>query len=228
MADSPANEYDARTFWKEGHMIYRSAAFLLLLSLPAFNLACTGYGAPSEVVNGTATITVESGTPPSWASYTTFTITPTIQVYDNTGGQQDAYRRDAESIIPKIAENMTRRGYQYIQSPQPPADPPVTHLVITLYAYLGSQAYGGVYCNWYYWGYPYGCYPTWGYYGTYNFGTLIMQMGDRKNAPPPNTGPVALIWGSATYGVLGTQQYNLQRVLTSIDQAFAQSPYIQR
>jgi hypothetical protein len=199
---------------------------LLLLLLPAFNLACTGYGAPSEVVNGTATFTVESGTPPNWASYTTFTITPTVQVYDNTGGQMDPYTRDASSITGKISENMVKRNYQ-AREWRAGDSPPPSDLVITLYLYLGSQAYGGVYCNWYYWGYPYGCYPTWGYYGTYNFGTLVMQMGDRKNAPPP-PGPVALVWGAATYGILGTQQYNLQRVLTSIDQAFAQSPYIQR
>jgi len=225
----------ARTFWKEGHVIYRSAAFLLLLLLPAFNLACTGYGAPSEVVNGTATITVEgvssTGSNPNWSSYTTFTITPTIQVQDNTSGSPSDYTRDASSIIPKIRDNMTSRGYTYIESIRG-QQPPRTDLSIALYAYLGSQAYGGVYCNWYYWGYPYGCYPTWGYYGTYNYGTLVMQMGDTKNAPPPQQPPqggqLALIWGGAIYGVLGTQQYNLQRVLTSIDQAFAQSPYIQR
>ena len=81
-----------------------------------------------------------------------------------------------------------------------------------------------------YWGYPYGCYPTWGYYGTYNYGTIVMQMGDYKNLPqptPPGT-QVALVWNGAVYGVLGTQQYNLQRVLTGIDQAFAQSPYISK
>jgi len=231
MADSAASEYDARTFWKEGHVIYRSAAFLLLLLLPAFNLACTGYGAPSEVVNGTAVVTLESNTPPNWTQYVTFTVTPTIQVQDNTSGEPSEYTRDASSIIPQISQNMTSRGYTYIASVrgQPP---PRTDLSVALYAYLGSQAYGGVYCNWYYWGYPYGCYPTWGYYGTYNFGTLVMQMGDIKNAPPaqqpPQGAQLALIWGGAIYGVLGTQQYNLQRVLTGIDQAFAQSPYIQR
>ena len=102
-------------------MIYRSAAFLLLLLLPAFNLACTGYGAPSEVVNGTATITVEgvvgsAGSPPNWPSYRTFTITPTIQVQDNTSGSPSDYTRDASSIIPKIQTNMTSRGYTYIES----------------------------------------------------------------------------------------------------------------
>jgi len=204
---------------------------LLLLLVPAFNLGCTGYGAPSEVVNGTAVVTLESSSPPNWAQYTTFTVTPTIQVQDNTGSNPQEYTRDASSIIPQIAQHMTARGYTYVASPRPPAQPPRTDLVIALYAYLGSQAYGGVYCNWYYWGYPYGCYPTWGYYGTYNFGTLVMQMGDYKNSPPPPPPPgtqVALIWGGAIYGVLGTQQYNLQRVLTSIDQAFAQSPYIKR
>ena len=211
-------------------MLYRSMAFLLLLLLPAFNIACTGYGAPSEVINGTAVVTVEAQSPPDFKQYTTFTITPTIQVQDDTSDVPRNYERDATSIIPQIQNNMVNRGYTYVASPQPPAAPPRTDIVIALYAYLGSQQYGGVYCNWYYWGYPYGCYPTWGYYGSYNFGTLIMEMGDYKNLPqptPPGT-QVALVWNGAVYGVLGTQQYNLQRVLTGIDQAFAQSPYISK
>jgi hypothetical protein len=210
-------------------MLYRSVAFLLLLLFPAFNVACTGYGAPSEVINGTAVVTVESNNPPDFKQYTTFTITPTIQVQDDTSSIPGMYTRDASSIIPKIQDNMVSRGYTYRASMQGQT-PPQVDLVIALYAYLGSQAYGGVYCNWYYWGYPYGCYPTWGYYGTYNYGTIVMQMGDYKNLPqptPPGT-QVALVWNGAVYGVLGTQQYNLQRVLTGIDQAFAQSPYISK
>ena len=212
-------------------MLYRSMAFLLLLLLPAFNIACTGYGAPSEVINGTAVVTVEAQSPPDFKQYTTFTITPTIQVQDDTSDVPRNYERDATSIIPQIQQNMVNRGYTYRASTagQPP---PTVDLSIALYAYLGSQAYGGVYCNWYYWGYPYGCYPTWGYYGTYNFGTLVMQMADIKNAPPPQQPPMgaqlALVWSGAVYGVLGTQQYNLQRVLSGIDQSFIQSPYISK
>jgi len=213
-------------------MLYRSVAFLLLLLLPAFNVACTGYGAPSEVINGTAVVTIEAQSPPDFKQYTTFTITPTIQIQDDTSDVPRNYERDASSIIPQIQTNMVNRGYTYVASPQPPAQPPRVDLSISLYAYLGSQAYGGVYCNWYYWGYPYGCYPTWGYYGTYNYGTLVMEMGDFKNAPPPQQPPmgaqVALVWNGAIYGVLGTQSYNLQRVLAGIDQAFIQSPYISK
>src|SRR5262249_34949129 len=195
--------------------------------LTAFNLACTGYGAPDEVINSTATVTVTSGSTPNFSQYQTFTVTNTIQVQDDTSDVPRNYTVDAASIIPRIQANMESRGYTLVPFQQGVR----ADLVIALYAYLGSQAYGGGYCNWYYWGYPHGCYPTWGYYGTYNFGTFIMQMGDFKNAPslpPPPGTQVALVWNAAIYQVLGTQNYNLQRVLTSIDQAFAQSPYIHR
>jgi hypothetical protein len=204
------------------------------LLLPGFNVACD-YGAPSEVVNGIATVTVQSSSAPDaggadFSQYLTFTITPVIQVQDNTSGVNHDYTKDASSIIPKIQTNMVSRGYQYIASPPLPQQPPRTDLVIALYAYLGSQTYGGVYCDWWYWYYPYGCYPTYGYVGSYNYGTFLMQMGDFKNAPPPNTpqAQVGLIWNAAVYGVLGTPNYNLNNVLNGIDQAFAQSPYIHR
>jgi hypothetical protein len=206
-------------------VIHRFAAFLVLLLLPAFNLACTGYGAPSEVVNGIATVTVEATPSPNFSQYGTFTVTNTIQVQDNRTGTPSNYTRDASQIIPKIQTNMQNRGYTYVAfSPGVRAD-----LVIGLYAYLGTQAYGGYYCNYPYWGYPYACYPTWGYVGSYSFGTLVMQMADIANAPPPTTGAeVGLVWGASIYGVLATENYNLNAVLNGIDQAFTQSPYIKR
>jgi hypothetical protein len=200
---------------------------LLVLVLLAFNAACTGYGAPSEVINGTAVLTAEATTPTDFTSYKTFTVTDKIQVQDNTNNVPINYQGDATPIIPKFQSNMESRGYTFIPfAPGVQAD-----LVIGLYVYLGSATYGSIYCGWYYWGYPYGCYPTYGYVGSYTYGTLVAHMGDLKNAPPmpPPTGAqLAVVWSAAIYGVLGTQQYNVQRVQAGIDQAFAQSPYIHR
>lgn len=195
-----------------------------VLAVCALALAgCGDYSAPSEVVNGVATASVK--TPDAtFTQYRTFTVTDTIQVVDNTGATNTPYTQDVPEIVNQVKKNMTDRGYQYIPfSPGVRAD-----LVIGLYAYLGSQAYGTYYCYYYYWGYyPYGCTGGYYYYGEYNYGTLVLRMADFKNAPPATTGAeLPIVWGAASYAVLGTPSYNLQRVLASIDTAFAQSPYL--
>jgi hypothetical protein len=184
---------------------------------------CGDYSAPSEVVNGTVTATLVAPNT-DFAQYLTFTVTDRIQVVNNTGGTSEEYTQDAPQVVARVRDNMAARGYTFV-----PFTPGVTaDLVIGLYAFLGDQAYGGYYSDWWYWGYyPYDC----GYYyaGSYNFGTLVLRMGDFKNAPPASTGAtVSIVWEAGIYGVLGTQSYNLQRVLASIDKAFAQSPYLQR
>ncbi len=180
---------------------------------------CGDYSAPSEVVNGVATATVQAPGA-NFAQYQTFSVTDKIQVVDNTGGTSQEYTQDAPQIVDRVKSNMTALGYTYV----PYHDGVQADLIIALYAYKGSQAYGGYYCGWYYWGYyPYNCY--WSYYGTYTTGTLVQRMADFKNAPPPSSSSkLTIVWGSASYGVLGTESYNLQRVLTSIDTAYAQSP----
>jgi hypothetical protein len=185
--------------------------------------ACGDYSAPSEVTNGVATASVQAPNS-NFAQYVTFTVTDQIQVVDDTGGTNEDYTQDEPQIVARVRDNMTARGYTYV----PFTPGVVADLVIGLYLFKGSAAYGGYYCDYWYWGYyPYDC----GYYyaGSYNFGTFVMRMADLKNAPPQTPGAtLPIVWGSASYGLLGTPSYNLQRALDSIDKAFAQSPYLRR
>jgi hypothetical protein len=195
---------------------------LIAVVAGALGLAgCGDYSAPSEVVNGVAVASLQA-TGANFAQYRTFTVTDKIQIVDNTGSTNQEYTQDAPQIVERVRSNMEARGYTFV----PFSNGVVADLVIGLYAYKGSQAYGGYYCGYYYWGYyPYNC--AWSYYGTYYFGTLVLRMADFKNAPPPSSSAkLTIVWGSASYGVLATQPYNLQKVLTSIDTAFAQSPYL--
>lgn len=187
--------------------------------------ACGDYSAPSEVVNGVAVASLKAPSA-NFTQYRTFTVTDKIQVYDNTGSTGQEYTQDAPQIVNEIRTQMTNRGFTYVTfTPGVKAD-----LVIALYAYTGSQAFGTYYCDWWYYGYyPYGCYGGYYYYGEYNFGTLVLRMADFKNAPPGGTGTsnLPIVWGSAMYGVLsGTQGYNVQRLLQAIGTAFDQSPYL--
>jgi hypothetical protein len=182
---------------------------------------CGDYSAPSEVVDGVATATQQ--TPGgNFGQYVTFTVTDKAQVVDNTGTTSEEYTQDVPQIVERVRANMTERGYTYV----PFAAGVVADLVIGLYVYKGSQAYASYYCGWWYWGYyPYDC--SYYYAGSYSFGTLVMRMADFKNAPPASTGAtLPIVWSSASYGILGTQAYNLERVLRSIDTAFDQSPYL--
>ena len=105
-----------------------------------------------------------------------------------------------------------------------------------VYGLFGSvnMYYSSYWCSWYYYYY---CYPTTGYAGSYNYGTLLIEAGQDLYTPgqPPTPGtPSTLIWTSATYGVMAggasitVASPGYQKVLGSIDQAFAQSPYFTR
>jgi len=208
----------------------RNAAALVLLAALA---GCAGYGAPGEVVNGVTVLTQYQPTA-DFGSYTYYSVTPTVQVVDATGTVIKTYDVDASQIIPTIRQNMDARGYSYVA---PTSTSPAPDLIIGLYATLGSQAvYYPGYCDWCYWGYcGYYCYPGYTYAGSYNYGTLIEEMGDFKNADPI-TGKLPLVWTSASYGILSSAiippgggtvtNVNWPKLQASIDQAFQDSPYI--
>ena len=108
--------------------------------------------------------------------------------------------------------------------------------VVVLVA-VSEQTHTGVaYTDW--WG-DWGYWPGWPGYGpdwtwgapvgavefSFESGTLAMVMLDLRNG---NTTlkEVPILWAGAIQGVLASS--NLDRALTGIDQAFAQSPYLER
>lgn len=189
--------------------------------LATATLAACGNTVSDEVINGQAVATVQQSNA-NFSQYTTFTVANTVQVHDNTTGNANDSTKDATTMAAQVRSLMEARGYTYVTyAPGAQAD-----LVIAFDAFLNSTTYGGYYCNWYYWGYAYGC----GYYysGTYKYGTLVMQMGDLKNAITTPAPQINTAWAAAMYGLLGSDAYNLQIVTTSIDRAFAQSPYLHK
>jgi hypothetical protein len=193
----------------------------LAVLLAALTLASCGYTVSDEVLHGQAVATVQAPST-DFTKFTTFTVATTVQVHDNTSGAPNDSTQDAPALAKHVSDIMIARGY----TPVAFAPGVVADLVITFDAFLGSTAYGGYWCNWYYWGYPYGCYPY--YAGSYQFGTLVLSMGDRKNVSPPPDNVMKTVWAAAMYSVLGTQSYNVQVIQTSIDRAFAQSPYLHK
>jgi len=199
-------------------------------ALATLLLASCYYGAPDSVVNG-ALVATQYASGVSWDAYTTFSVDPKVAVLDNTGSVTTECTVDGTNLVTTITQQMQARGYTAVDWGNSVTGP-ATDIQIKMTSYLGSvdYYYSGYYCGWYPYYY---CYPSWTYAGSYSFGTLVLDMGDLKNAT--SGGKLPLIWHSASYGVLAsyytgcanTSTINWGRVQQSIVQAFDQSPYIQ-
>ena len=131
----------------------------------------------------------------------------------------------ADQILDRIRQNMNSRGWTEVAVS---ADPDVRLLPsaiktknVNVYSYYGG--YWGWYYPYYGWGWYYpGYYPT---YTSYTSGTLVLQMTDPNNISAANNIPV--VWIAVLDGLLeGSTTNVLTRMLTNVDQAFAQSDYL--
>jgi hypothetical protein len=211
---------------------------LAALAAAALLASCVG-SAPDEVVNGVAVVTQRQPNA-DFATYRTFSVDPTIAVVDQSGSISTSYTVDATPLVPTIVNLMVQRGYTEV--PWKPGDNAATNtadLQLKMEAYLGDvEVYYPGYCGWYPYYY---CYPGWSYAGSYNFGSLLVTMGDRKaatGAPGTPDAKLPLIWRNLNYGILGayytpgvpanSSNVNWGRVAEAVTRAFNDSPYIKR
>jgi hypothetical protein len=189
------------------------------------------------VINGPATLTTYAqGT--NFGGYTTFAIPNAVTQVVGIGSSPPTFTCDSSptstSILTAIATNLKARGYTQSDTiicqgnnPQPTAD-----LAINVSVMKVNNTYYAYYpCYWWgYWGYPsYGCYYPYTWVSSYTTGTLVTQMSDLKNKPPPGPGGGAIedLWAAVGYSVLsGSTQTGSAAAVASISQAFAQSPYL--
>ncbi len=173
----------------------------------------------------------------AFENYDTFYLPDSILL----GGQgmRTSYWKDenAQKLIQTVANELTDRGYTRIDEREKAS------LGVQLsYAEQTTQITGwvnGMYDGWYggwwdlgFWG------PYWGgwYYPypvsySYDTGTLIMELVDLTARPSSDDSKVDLpvIWQAYTTGLLsGSSHINMSLAQESVNQAFEQSPYINR
>jgi hypothetical protein len=214
---------------------------LLVLAATAALAGCYVPTAPDEVLYGHVVSTnykqdKTTGQPdPLFASSTSVVLENDLVIVDDSTSGVIVSSEVEAGVIDQIRKNLEARGYTVtLRNPSDPLPPDGT-LRVGAFALFGSVAlfYSDYWCSWYYYYY---CYPSVSYAGSYDYGTLIMQAGTDLYDPGAGTPGTpgqesALIWGSATYGVLAgssnitTASPGYPKALGSIDQAFAQSPY---
>lgn len=153
-------------------------------------------------------------------------------VVDPDNPVEDVSRDFDDLILTAVDEQLRLLGYEV--EPDPENTPPDIFVPVSVTA---SRHYG-IYYDWYpVWGwYPW--WPGWGPgYGTwypvantytYSTGTIFIDMWDVENADEDKQ-TVPVIWNAALNGLLGdTSESAAERIESSIEQAFKQSPYLGR
>ncbi len=195
-----------------------------LWALGAVLLAsCYDYSVPDSVVNGAVVATQENPTFP-YATTTHYYLDPNAQAVSDSGTTTvdlNTYQGGIyKSILTTIDSNMQAAGYTALPALPPQGTANTVGIKLTFLQGSVSVYYPGYWCDyWYY----YNCYYTPSYVGSYNTGTMIIEMGDLSKTGT-TTLPVA--WLAAVYGVAGTATYNTTLAVGGINRAFGQSPYL--
>lgn len=201
---------------------------VIMLSALAFLVAaCSKY--PTYTVNTSDLDMVWTNYDDSknFAEYKTYYVPDSIILEDDIDEDDAAALQDYyESVLSEVNDNMAALNYVRVDS----SDNPDLGLGITI---TNRTNYVVSYNYWYYyppyWGYPgYGYYYPWAtYLGSYEEGAVIIDMADLKNADNTNK-QIDAIWAALVGGVLTGDSNSVisKRLISGIDQAFAQSPYL--
>ena len=170
-----------------------------------------------------------------FGSFTTYCLPDSILLVGN--GMKASYWKDdnAQKIISAVAEEMESRGYVRVDDPeQASVGLQLSYAEQTTHV---TGIVGGMYGSWWdfaFWG------PYWGgwYYPypisySYDTGTLIMEMVDLTDRSTDADGDgesnLPIVWHAYAAGLLyGNSHIDMQLTLRAVEQAFAQSTYINK
>ncbi|MEY4595263.1 MAG: hypothetical protein RIQ47_1673 [Bacteroidota bacterium] len=171
-----------------------------------------------------------------FTDYVTYKIVDKVGIISNDPNSDTVLSTTiGNQLINRVKSNMNSRGYvNFPLDTSADAD-----LGINIFT-IKELSEGNVISPGYWWGYPgyydpyyWGCFDCYYYYPysysySYNTGTVIIEIMDLKNVDA-NNDKVRVIWTGLGNGLLSDYiSVDLQYALNSIDQAFIQSPYIQR
>ncbi len=199
--------------------------WLLLATIAA--AACGGYSAPDSVVLGSSVYTQPlKGF--DFKPLTRFYLDPKMENWQD-GTQQISTDLPAAASTPFVNRMV---AYGWTQVGAGLSNPPTSGVDVGVKFALvdNSYSYYYSYCGSYWYGW-YGCWPSWGYAGTYSTGTVIAVMVDLRggaDANPPNVGlPTrTVLWVNANYAVMQGTAANQANLTSAINRAFDQSTYL--
>jgi len=208
----------------------RPLATLIALVLLAAAMSCYPDQITSTTQLASVTTLVDSQTALRTAH--TFALPDTIIHSRQPGGVSVITHKGDAEIIAQIRAGLVGFGWQEITDVAA-RRPDVVVLTAVLEQTNTGVAYSDWWANWGWWpGWPVGYGPDWAWASpvnaiafTYQTGTLLITMLDIQHGNV-STRRVPLLWAAGVSGVLTASSFN--GALTGIDQAFSQSPYLER
>ncbi|HKW49374.1 MAG TPA: DUF4136 domain-containing protein [Gemmatimonadaceae bacterium] len=207
----------------------RALVTVIVLALGAGSASCYPDQITSTTQLASVTTLVDSQAPLRAAH--TFALPDTI-IHSKQIGAAAITRAGDAQIIARIRDGFLALGWQEVTNVAAQR-PDVVVLTAVLEQMNTGVFYSDWWANWGWWpGWPVGYGPDWVWTSptnavafTYSTGTLLITMLDIRHG---NTAGkrVPLLWAAGVQGVLTAS--SLSGALTGIDQAFAQSPYLER
>lgn len=205
----------------------RSVLLILFAGLTLLNTSC--YPSGPEYYSDFDLVITNYNDTYNFGAKNTYYMPDQIPKLDGDTASQDFV--DAvysAQILAIIEQNMTERGYQRVDGDQDP-DVLLTVSALTITTVGVDCGWWGYYGGW--WGYPYypyygGCYYPVAY--SYETGTLFITLFDKDGLPGSPAQVIGAEWEVGINALLEGSTADLaQRILTNVNQAFDQSPYIQ-
>jgi hypothetical protein len=202
-------------------------------TLALMAIACHKEPSPQDSDNEYLVYT-SPGKDVTFASYQTFDLADSLLIIGQTDKPVYSQSDNALALIQQVRVNMEKSGYIYTPS-NPDAD-----LGIQMTYIIKTERFVKYYNDPYWWlDYP-GYWPS-GYWGnwtgfyypypvsyTYTTNALLIDMVDLTGEVKEGS-PLEIVWTSYIGGPAGySVQYDVNRMKASVDQAFAQSPYLIR
>jgi len=191
---------------------------LLLLGMGlVLALACTKYPPATDRLLEDLAVITQYDTKIDFNDYKTFAIKNSITKitdHDTT----TITNQDAMAVLNQIAENMKDRGFEEVAAGSKPDFGIQVLFFENTYIYTYYYDWWGYYPYWYYY-YPY--YPV--YYSSYTTGLANIELVDLKNEGPNST--LYVRWNAYIRGLM-TGTHTEAEILSSIDQAFIQTPQL--
>lgn len=191
-------------------------------------VACETTNPASNDLGGVVVTLVDSG--PALAAARSFALPDTI-VEVPVGSSELDHSFDRE-IVASIRQHFLQLGWLDLTGVQG-GKPDVVILTAANERVETGVAYGDWFGGWGFlpywnagvnsswgWGVPAGAIPY-----AYQAGTLLITMLDLRTQDG-STRTIPLLWAAALDGIVTTTSNTVDRILTGVDQAFAQSPYL--
>ena len=207
--------------------------YLLVAGAALFGFACQHEPSLSDY-NDDFTVYTNRDTGADFANFYTYYLPDEILLIGNT--DEAEYWNDSSSaqLIAAVADGLNSGGYLRI-------DNKATASFGMQLSYVERVSYYVGYNDPYWWGnYPYywspGYWGGWGgwyypFYVQYGYasGSLLIEMVDLQAPQTTSDSRLPVVWSCYIGGLLtSSDQINLNRALTAVEQAFMQSPYLRR